>query len=343
MIFPTLPSKPLVSVVVANYNGGAFIGEALQSLCGQSYEHLEILVVDDCSTDDSLAIIAALGDPRIRVLSTAENSGPYVAANIGIGEARGLLIARLDADDFSFPHRIRYQVQQFVNDRELMLLGGRAVQVDEQGNLTRIAGETCDWQGCVAAMLYVNPFIHSTIMFRNTPGPWGDRPHYAKKRVAQDYGLAASLVTLAKCEVHGTILCGYRVHGQSMTASQSGVQREESRLLRAQLIGTLDFYDSWVRRATFTGMQYHVLSPEGNRLLAALMDHSPHEEWKNHPYTVEELQAVLLTPAYPVKSRLLVHLLRHGPWWIHRYFVRKLWEMRKKVHCCPILDSNATG
>ncbi|MDB4673303.1 glycosyltransferase [Verrucomicrobiales bacterium] len=99
--------EPRVSVVLPAYNAEATISEALESLAAQTYRDFEVIVVDDGSTDDTRTIGERAG---AKVVSLAQNSGVVAAANRGFAEARGELIARMDADDFAYPERLAKQV-----------------------------------------------------------------------------------------------------------------------------------------------------------------------------------------------------------------------------------------
>ena len=102
-------TEPVVSVIVPAYNAAVYIEEALASLRVQTLTDIEILVVDDASTDNTAALIEASrqGDPRIRLLRQAANAGPSAARNRGLAEARGRWIALLDADDSYLPDRLK--------------------------------------------------------------------------------------------------------------------------------------------------------------------------------------------------------------------------------------------
>jgi len=100
---------PLVSVVMPAYNSARYIAEAIDSALQQDYPALEIIVVDDGSTDDTVNIVARYGD-KIRLLSQ-KNQGSAAARNLGIRQARGKYIAFLDADDAWWRHKIRHQVE----------------------------------------------------------------------------------------------------------------------------------------------------------------------------------------------------------------------------------------
>src|ERR1700760_1348859 len=99
----------LVSVIVPAYNAQTFIRESIQSALQQSYPLIEVVVVDDCSSDETALVHAqiAAADPRVRVLRNATNVGPAAARNRGIAEAKGAWIALLDADDAFEAARIK--------------------------------------------------------------------------------------------------------------------------------------------------------------------------------------------------------------------------------------------
>jgi teichuronic acid biosynthesis glycosyltransferase TuaG len=102
----------LVSVVMPNFNGARFIDEAIRSALAQTYGDLELIIVDDCSTDDSRDIITAHAhdDPRVRSFHHADRFGPAAARNRAIAEARGRYIAFLDSDDMWEPSKLARQI-----------------------------------------------------------------------------------------------------------------------------------------------------------------------------------------------------------------------------------------
>ncbi len=100
-------TDPLVSVVIPVYNGERFLGEALESVCWQTYRHFEVIVVDDGSTDRTWEIASAF--PGLRGFRQ-DNLGPSAARNLALEHARGDLVAFLDADDTWTPDKLRVQV-----------------------------------------------------------------------------------------------------------------------------------------------------------------------------------------------------------------------------------------
>src|SRR5271156_6049934 len=98
-----------LSVIIPAYNVSGIIGRAIRSAAAQTFSPLEILVIDDCSTDDTVEVVRALGReiPSIRLLSTSVNGGPSAARNVGLRAAKGDWIALLDADDAWKPGRLK--------------------------------------------------------------------------------------------------------------------------------------------------------------------------------------------------------------------------------------------
>ncbi|MGH8540326.1 MAG: glycosyltransferase family 2 protein [Stenotrophobium sp.] len=104
---------PRVSVVLPTYNRAKTLARAVQSVLAQSYTSLELIVVDDCSTDTTPEVVASFRDPRVRYLPSRERLGVSRARNLGIDNARGDLIAFQDSDDEWRVEKLAKQVQAF--------------------------------------------------------------------------------------------------------------------------------------------------------------------------------------------------------------------------------------
>ncbi len=101
---------PLVSVVVPAFNAARFIETSVASILGQTYDKLEVVVVDDASTDDTADVLARIGDERLRVIRNERNLGQFGAINVGIAHARGEIVAIQHADDEYLPAIVERQV-----------------------------------------------------------------------------------------------------------------------------------------------------------------------------------------------------------------------------------------
>lgn len=119
---PAVTGGPLVSVLIAAFNGAATLPTALASLQAQRWRNLEILVIDDASPDDTAAVAAgfAAADPRIRLIRLERNGGAYVARNRGLAEARGEFVTLHDADDWSHPDKIAAQAEFLTRHPEVV-------------------------------------------------------------------------------------------------------------------------------------------------------------------------------------------------------------------------------
>ena len=104
--------QPLVSIVVPVYNAARFMDDTIQTVLNQTYQNWELLLVDDCSSDDSIQIIKKYlkKDKRIKLFKLSENSGAAIARNTGIDKAKGRYLAFLDADDLWVKNKLDLQV-----------------------------------------------------------------------------------------------------------------------------------------------------------------------------------------------------------------------------------------
>lgn len=100
----------LVSVIMPSYNTEQFIRQSIESVLAQTYENWELIIVDDCSTDQTDAVVAQFTDPRIRYLKNDRNSGAAISRNRALREAKGRWIAFLDSDDLWHPQKLEKQL-----------------------------------------------------------------------------------------------------------------------------------------------------------------------------------------------------------------------------------------
>lgn len=134
-----MDDRPLVSVIMPNYNGAKFLGQAISSVQKQTLRDWELLFIDDGSTDDSVSLVEKIQalDPRVKLLKTTFKKlahGPGAARNTGIESARGRYIAFLDSDDLWLPMKLEKQLA-FMNSRDSAFSFGWYEVIDENGQL----------------------------------------------------------------------------------------------------------------------------------------------------------------------------------------------------------------
>ena len=130
----SLPNRPLVTIIVPSYNQGKFIRNTLESIFEQSYEPIEILVIDGASTDETLDVLKSLGDHAGLKWISEPDRGVVEAVNKGFALARGEIVAIQSSDDCYTPGAIARVVREFIADPQVGLIYGDTVKVDEHGN-----------------------------------------------------------------------------------------------------------------------------------------------------------------------------------------------------------------
>lgn len=136
----TYINQPLVSIIMPAYNTEDFLGETIKSVLAQTYINWELIIVDDCSTDNTKKIIDKYmqKDPRIQYLKLEENSGPAVARNKAIEKAKGKYLAFLDSDDLWYENKLTIQID-FMERNSILFSCTDYSKIDEKGNsLNRI-------------------------------------------------------------------------------------------------------------------------------------------------------------------------------------------------------------
>jgi glycosyltransferase involved in cell wall biosynthesis len=144
-------AKPLISVIIPNYNYGRYLSEAIDSVLNQSYAQVELIVVDDGSTDDSEGVLRSYGD-RLKWFRQ-QNQGVSAARNRGVQESQGEMIAFLDADDIWLPAKLEKQAQRLLSDPGLGLIHCGVEVVDERGGTVLVVLD--GKEGWVASEMFV--------------------------------------------------------------------------------------------------------------------------------------------------------------------------------------------
>lgn len=152
----------LVSIIMPSYNTAPFIQKTIQSVFGQTYTNWELIIVDDCSTDNTDEILAEIQDKRIRVYKNERNFGAAVSRNKALREATGRWIAFLDSDDLWKPEKLEKQIRfmekngygfSYTNYEEIDTAGNKTgIKVTGPEKITRTGMFNYCWPGCLTVM-----------------------------------------------------------------------------------------------------------------------------------------------------------------------------------------------
>lgn len=228
---------PSVSIVMPVYNGGAYIGGAIDSVLSQAFDDFELVVIDDGSTDDSRAVAGGFGDPRVRVLTNATNRGLAFSRNRGIRESVGRYVAMLDADDLMLPNRLLRQVEYLERHPRCGLVGGGVRVIDEAGTVNRTIMWEIPSEEIPATLLFWNCFAQSATMIRRSAIP--EEAFREGYPPAEDYDLWIRIADRWETALLPEALACYRLHGGNTTISQAGNLRASVERIVTDQLGRL--------------------------------------------------------------------------------------------------------
>ncbi|TPG41016.1 glycosyltransferase family 2 protein [Sphingomonas koreensis] len=227
-------TAPVVSVIMAAYNGAALIPETIASLTAQTFAEFELVVVDDCSTDDTLTLLHSYDDPRIRVIAAEVNQGPVRTRNRAFAEARGRYIAALDQDDLCRPERFARQVA-YLDAHPDVVLAGSGTSVLQDGHVHPSALPPVSTPFVIEWLMRImNPLVWSSVMFRAEAARTLDPFTRPDILYAEDFDLYHRMSQLGRIARIDDDLLLYRSHAggasqrftQTMTASATRVLSE---------------------------------------------------------------------------------------------------------------------
>lgn len=159
-----MQKKELVSIITPSFNTGAYIAETIQSVLVQTYDRWEMIIVDDCSTDNTDQVVSEFTDPRIRYYKNQTNRGAAICRNQALRKAKGDWIAFLDSDDLWMPQKLELQLQ-FMKQNHISFSYTRYREMDEAhtrilkevsgpNRITRRGMYRYCWPGCLTVMYH---------------------------------------------------------------------------------------------------------------------------------------------------------------------------------------------
>jgi len=213
-------NEPMVTVLMAVYNGEKFLKEAMESILTQTFTDFEFLIINDGSTDNSVKIIEEFNDPRIRLIHNEKNLKLIASLNKGISLAKGKYIARMDSDDISMPDRLKKEVNFLENSLEYGLVGTYYTVIDGEGvNQRNVSYPSSN--DLIKLFLSLNcPLAHGSIMGKCE---LFKQNLYGSKQYpdVEDYELWTRIAKLTKIHNIPEYLFKYRVYGESFSDTKT--------------------------------------------------------------------------------------------------------------------------
>ena len=234
----TATPSPRVSVVLPVRNEERYIGGAVGSILRQTFGDLELIVLDDGSTDRTSEIVAAMaaGDGRVKLVST-EGRGLVHALNAGVALARGTYIARMDGDDIARPERLARQVSELDSRPSLGVLGTRVQYIDADGRPVGVWEVPVGTRLVHWALAFGTPIAHPSVMMRRSLLPAA--PYRTLDAHAEDYDLWVRLSRRTTLDNLAETLLERRVHGSSISDENLAEQEASTLRIRSRAIADL--------------------------------------------------------------------------------------------------------
>ena len=232
-------TKDLISVVMSNFNTDeSYLRASIESVLNQTYENFEFIIVDDCSTNNSVDIIETYKDSRIRLIKNKENLGLTKSLNVALEVACGEYIARMDADDICLPQRFEKQVE-FLSHNPEYIACGTAIKViggQQEGKIIhRIIPDIETFRIYLLFGNYPN-IAHPTAMFNNSLLKKFGIEYDERCPLAQDYKMWVNCSRYAPCYNLEDVLLQYRVHDKAVSVAKQQQQKDiTSQIILEQL------------------------------------------------------------------------------------------------------------
>ncbi len=281
--------QPLVSVLICAYNVEKYFAQSLAAVVNQTWRNLDILIVDDGSTDGTLAIAQRFQeqDGRIRILAQPRNSGLIPSLNIGLDElaksGMGEYIARTDADDIAAPDWIEKIVGEMEKDRSIIAMGAWLEVLSEEKDGNRLARHHRHgkiWkkptrpEDIADFFPFGNPIHNNTMIMRRSVIDGGLR-YNTERDWAEDYQFWYDVSKLGRLAYYPEALVKYRLHANQVSSKYSIRQHEIAQGI--QKTARNDFLQSMGFKTRFDSLEYRQIKAVAYELLEK---HLPEEDFE---------------------------------------------------------------
>ena len=220
-----------ITVLMPVYNGEKYLKEAIDSILSQSFKDFELLIINDGSTDNTENLLKSYNDFRIRIIDNKTNKGLIYSLNLGIKESKGEFIARMDADDISYPDRLKIQYEFMKNNPDVCVCGtgyqsfGAANFIHSQNKQITIFDLT---KNCCIA--------HHTVFIRKSILSKYNLEYSYDFFACEDYELWSRIVCLSKIVNIPDILLKYRIHNTNISKVFSIQQNKNTNRVKEALL-----------------------------------------------------------------------------------------------------------
>ena len=234
-----MKERPRVTVLMSAYNAEQFVGEAVESVLGQTFDDFEFLIFEDKSRDMTLQVLRSYADRRIRLVENRENRGLTKNLVTGMEMARGEFVARMDADDVCMPERLAAQVGHMDQHPDISVLGSAVTFFTEAGKQF-VAHQPLEHEEIKCALFYGFSMLHPTVMSRRADLERHGLNYDPAFPVSQDH----DLWTRAIREVHFAnlhdSLVQMREHEGKIGRTRKPLQQELSNSIRQRQFEELE-------------------------------------------------------------------------------------------------------
>lgn len=232
-------NAPAITVLMTVYNGRKLLPEAIESILAQSHRDFELLIINDGSTDDSLALLHTYTDPRIRIIDQQPNRGIHHTLNRGLREARGRYVAIMDQDDIATPRRLECLYARMEAQPDLVLCGSAIETFGDHPVPSWVRYFEPD--ALKVALLFENPICHPSVMLRLSTLA-DNALQYPDMPYAEEYCLWVTLSRLRPIANHPEPLLRYRSHPQQVSRMRNAIQCASMDLVILDQLKTLGLH-----------------------------------------------------------------------------------------------------
>lgn len=220
---------PVLSIIMGCYNNENTIAESIQSILNQTISDFEFIIIDDCSNDRTIEIINSFNDKRIRLIRNEINKGLGYSLYLGVNLAKGKYIARMDADDISYPIRFQKQIYYMEHHPNVICLGTGAKKIGAVGWFIKLFSPNiipiCKHEEVKTWLLIGTPILHPSVMLNAILLKKYGLNYNPQFKRAQDYELWSRMIWKGDINNIKDILMCYRY---SPTQASSVYKEEQS-------------------------------------------------------------------------------------------------------------------